>query len=60
MAESLVLCEWFERRAVPYFTAAPGGPGGAYERIVAIKQELGLDEQIHDSTKNPMVFFRLP
>ncbi len=60
MAESLVLREWLERRGIRYFTAAPGGPDAAYERIVAVKQQLGLAEPIHDSTKNPMVFFRLP
>ncbi len=60
MEESIVLLEWLERRRVPYFTAAPGEIGAAYDRIVALKGELGLAEPIHDSTKNPMVFFQLP
>jgi predicted O-methyltransferase YrrM len=60
MAESIVLLEWLERRRVPSFTAAPGRPGATYDRIVALKQELGLAEPIHDSVKNPTVFFRLP
>ena len=60
MEESLVLREWLERRGVPFLTAAPGQPGGAHQRIVALKRELGLAEPIHDSLKNPMVFFRLP
>lgn len=60
MEESIVLLEWLERHGMPYFTAAPGRTGAAYERIVALKRELGLAEPIHDSVKNPMVFFQLP
>jgi len=60
MEESIVLLEWLERRRVPYFTAAPGEIGAAYDRIVALKGELGLADPIPDSTKNPMVFFQLP
>lgn len=60
MPESIVLLEWLERRQVPYFTAAPGRARDAYDRIVALKRELGLAEPIHDSVKNPMVFFQLP
>jgi hypothetical protein len=55
-----VLLEWLQRRGVRYFTAAPGRTGAAYERIVALKRDLGLAEPIHDSVKNPMVFFQLP
>jgi predicted O-methyltransferase YrrM len=60
MEESVVLLDWLERRGVRYFTAAPGRPGAPYDRIVAVKQELGLSKPIHDSVKNPMVFFQLP
>jgi len=60
MEESIVLLEWLERRRVPYFTAAPGRTGAVYDRIVELKRELGLATPIHDSVKNPMVFFRLP
>jgi hypothetical protein len=60
MEESVVLLEWLERRGLPYFTAAPGRSRETYDRIVALKRELGLAEPIHDSIKNPMVFFRLP
>lgn len=60
MEESVVLLEWLERRRVPYFTAAPSRSRETYDRIVALKRELGLAEPIHDSIKNPMVFFRLP
>jgi hypothetical protein len=60
MPESPVLLEWLQRRGIPCFTAAPGAPGGVYDRIVALKRDLGLAEPIHDSVKNPMAFFRLP
>jgi predicted O-methyltransferase YrrM len=60
MPESAVLLEWLERRGVSCFTAAPGRARGAYDRIVALRRELGLAEAIHDSVTNPMAFFRLP
>ncbi len=60
MPESAVLLEWLERRGVPYFSAAPASSTEAYDRIMALKRELGLAEPIHGSAMNPMVFFRLP
>ncbi|MGH7605945.1 MAG: class I SAM-dependent methyltransferase [Gemmatimonadales bacterium] len=57
MPERAVLLDWLERRGVPCITAAPG-PG--QDRLMAVKRELRLAEPIHDSTKNPMAFFRLP
>lgn len=60
MPESLVLLEWFERRRIPYFTAAPARAPEVYQALVALKRELGLGEAIHPSQQNPMVFFRLP
>ena len=60
MPESAVLLAWLEQRGVSCFTAAPGRAPEAYDRIVALKRELGLAEAIHDSAVNPMAFFRLP
>lgn len=60
MPESPVLLEWLQRRGIPCLTAAPGAPGSVYDRIVALKRDLGLAEPIHDSVKNPMAFFCLP
>jgi predicted O-methyltransferase YrrM len=60
MPESAVLLEWLERRGIPCFTAAPGRAPEAYDRIVALKRELGLGVPIHGSVINPMAFFRLP
>lgn len=60
MPESAVLLEWLERFRVPYVTAAPDPGRDVHDRLVTVKQELGLAEPIHDSIKNPMAFFRLP
>ena len=60
MPESPVLLEWLERRRIPCLTAAPGVPGSVCDRAMDLKRELGLAEPIHDSVKNPMVFFQLP
>ena len=60
MPESAVLIEWLEHRGVPYFSAAPARSAENYEQIMAVKREFGLAQPIHSSTKNPMVFFRLP
>lgn len=60
MPESAVLLEWLERRGVPCVTAASGSGHDSYDRLVAVKRELGLAEPIHDSVTNPMAFFRLP
>lgn len=60
MPETAVLLEWLERRGVACITAAPGAGRDPYDRLVAVKRELGLTEPIHDSVKNPMAFFRLP
>lgn len=59
MPESAVLLEWLERRGIACITAGPG-PGGGYDRLMAIKQAMGLAQPIHDSTRNPMAFFQLP
>jgi hypothetical protein len=47
-------------RSVNYFTTAPAEARNVYERLMHTKRELGLDEPIHDSSRNPMVFFELP
>jgi predicted O-methyltransferase YrrM len=57
--EGPVLVSWLERRAIPYFTAAPPRSPEAFDAISAVKQELGLHEQIHPSRANPAVFFRI-
>jgi len=31
-----------------------------FDRLLQVKRELRIDEPIHDSRRNPMVFFQLP
>lgn len=58
--EARVLGDWLAERRVDYFTAAPAVARDAFDRLMAVKGELGLAEPIHRSQRNPMVFFRLP
>jgi predicted O-methyltransferase YrrM len=53
------LVSWLERRAIPYFTAAPARSPEAFDAISAVKRELGFHEPIHPSRANPAVFFRI-
>jgi predicted O-methyltransferase YrrM len=57
--EAGVVQDWLARRGAPYFTAAPAASTDAYDRLIALKQELGLARPIHRSQANPMVFFRM-
>jgi predicted O-methyltransferase YrrM len=58
--ESRVVRQWLLERSVNYFTTAPAEARHVYERLMHTKRELGLAEPIHDSSRNPMVFFQLP
>lgn len=58
--ESRVVREWLAERRVSHFTTAPAVVPDVYERLMEVKRELGLDECIHSSRRNPMVFFRWP
>jgi predicted O-methyltransferase YrrM len=58
--ESRVVREWLAERAIEYLTASPAVAPGVYRRLLEVKRELGMGEPIHDSRRNPMVFFRLP
>ncbi len=57
--EAGVVQDWLSRRGAPYFTAAPAAAESNYDRLVALRQEVGLVEPIHSSQANPMVFFRM-
>ena len=57
--EAGIVQDWLAERRVPYFTAAPAAAKGTYDRLVALKHELGLAEPVHRSQANPMVFFRM-
>jgi len=58
--ESRVVRDWLVQQSVAHFTAAPAVAPGVYDRLMEVKRELGLDESIHSSRRNPMVFFRRP
>ena len=58
--ESLVVRNWLLERSVGYFTTAPTAAPDVYRRLLHVKRELGIEEPIHDSRRNPMVFFQLP
>ncbi len=58
--ESEVVRKWLLERSVEYFTASPAAAPEAYDRLLHVKRDLGIDEPIHDSRRNPMVFFQLP
>jgi predicted O-methyltransferase YrrM len=57
--EAGVVQDWLARRGATYFTAAPAASQDAYDRLIALKQDLGLAAPIHSSQANPMVFFRM-
>lgn len=58
--ESRVIRDWLVERRIQYFTPAPAAAPDVHVRLLDLKRELGFDELIHSSCRNPMVFFRLP
>lgn len=58
--EGAVLMSWLAQRGIPYFTASPGRAPDIHDALVAVKRELGLGAQIHESRANPAAFFCLP
>lgn len=50
---------WLQERKVPYFTAAPSADPDAYGALTRRKAELGMTDQIHDSTVNPSIYLRM-
>lgn len=57
--EGAVLMEWLEGQKRPWFTASAKKNPAANKIIVETKKRLGLDEPIHVSRFDPMVFFEL-
>ena len=60
IGESRVVRKWLLERSVGYFTTAPAVAPEVYDRVLKVKRELGIDQAIHSSRRNPMVFFQLP
>ncbi len=57
--EARVVQRWLSERKVAYFTASPAAAREVYDRLVALRRDLGIAKPIHWSRKNPMVFFRV-
>lgn len=60
LGESQVVRKWLLERSVSYFTTSPTAAPDVYDHLRCVKRDLGIDAPIHDSHRNPMVFFRLP
>lgn len=58
--ESREVLSWLTERRIPYFTAAPSEDSNAYDRLIALRTQLGIGGQIHDSIVNPGIYFRVP
>lgn len=58
--ESRVVRTWLSEQGVHHFTTAPAAAADVYQRLMRVKQELGMAQPIHDSLRNPMVFFQAP
>lgn len=58
--ESRVVRRWLLEQGVDYFTTAPAAAPDVYDRLIRVKRQLGIDEPIHDSRRNPMVYFQVP
>jgi predicted O-methyltransferase YrrM len=58
--EARVVERWLAERGVRFFTPSPTAAPDVYGRLMRLKHELGMAEPIHASSRNPMVFFRLP
>lgn len=54
-----VVFDWLTERKQPYFTVAPQGAPKTFEKIMRLRQELGILRKIRPSERNPAVFFRL-
>jgi len=55
--EGRVVLDWLARRQNGHFTASARAARQAYEEIVAVKRSLGLDEVVHRTSPNPMIYF---
>ncbi len=58
--ESHVVRTWLQAHQVEWFTASSVAAPVIHNALRDLKRGLGLYEPIHDSHKNPMIFFRCP
>ncbi len=55
--EGQVTTQWLQQNDINYVTAAPAKNYSFYNRITMLKRELGIQDNIHSSIANPMIFF---
>lgn len=58
--EGVVVLDWLEERGISWFTMAPSHAPDIYEMVQRVRQELGFELPIHESTINPSIFFVMP
>lgn len=60
LSEGAVIMRWIKRNNIEFFTASAAKNPTDFQRLLAVKQELGLLDRVHDGRDNPMIFFDLP
>jgi predicted O-methyltransferase YrrM len=57
--EGKVVVRWLDERGVPFFTPSRAKARDVYDRLTALREELGL-APVRGSGANPMIFFEMP
>ncbi|MQA83759.1 MAG: class I SAM-dependent methyltransferase [Streptosporangiales bacterium] len=55
--EGAVVLGWLRERDIPYFTAAKSHEPDVHDRLMRLRERLGLADPIHSGQHNPMIFF---
>jgi predicted O-methyltransferase YrrM len=55
--EGAVLLDWLRRTERPYFTVSPAHARPVHDRVLRLREELGLTERVHTGKDNPMLYF---
>lgn len=58
--EGAVVLKWLADNTTDYFTASAARAPHHHRALADLKEELDLHTPVHESTHNPMIFFRLP
>jgi predicted O-methyltransferase YrrM len=56
--EGTIVLQWLQQKKYQFVTFSPARDRAAYNKIIAVKKELMIDEEILTSQANPMIFFR--
>ncbi|MFL1376392.1 class I SAM-dependent methyltransferase [Nocardiopsis protaetiae] len=60
LSEGAVVLAWLRRKATEYLTVSRKRAPAPYTALLELREDLGLGEPVRDSTRNPMIFFRMP